>query len=95
LKNWAVLLFSIPKTFFLELIKSCAEDIHPPLFRVVLWSWVKIGAYNEFYARLLPALIGTAGIGAIYFLGREIYNSFTGIIAALITAFNYFNLYKW
>lgn len=44
-------------------------------------------------ARLLPALAGTAGVYAIYLLGRELHSSRSGLIAAALTAVNYFHIY--
>jgi uncharacterized membrane protein len=65
----------------------------PPGFFLLLHYWFKLFAYNEVYARLLSALIGIAGVGAMFFLGKEFKNSLVGLYAAFITAINYFHLY--
>jgi mannosyltransferase len=68
-------------------------DPQPPLYHLLVHFWMKIAGYNDFQARLIPAMAGVAGIAAIYFLGKAIYDRQAGIIAALFTCFNYFHLY--
>lgn len=60
----------------------------PPLYAFILWVWVKIFAYNEFYIRLLTVLAGTASIVVSGFLGKKIKDERLGIILAVIVAFN-------
>lgn len=60
----------------------------PPLYAFILWIWVKIFAYNEFYIRLLTVLAGTACIWVSGILGKKIKNPQLGIILALMVTFN-------
>jgi uncharacterized membrane protein len=60
----------------------------PPLYFMVLWVWVKVFAFNEFYARLLSVLAGMFCITVSGYLGRKVKNEWTGIGMALLTAFS-------
>jgi mannosyltransferase len=60
----------------------------PPLYFMVLWVWVKVFAFNEFYARLLSVLAGMLCITVSGYLGRKVKNEWVGIAMAVITAFS-------
>ena len=63
------------------------NDAHPPLFYTFVHFLLK-GGNSEFYLRILPAFSGILCIIFFYFLGKEIKDEKTGIILALIIAFN-------
>jgi len=60
----------------------------PPLYFVILWVWVKVFSYNEFYVRLLSVIVGSLCITTSGYLGRKIKNESIGIAMALIVAFS-------
>lgn len=60
----------------------------PPLYFMVLWVWVKLFAYNEFYARLLSVITGSLCILVSGYLGRKVKNEWTGIGMALLVLFS-------
>jgi 4-amino-4-deoxy-L-arabinose transferase-like glycosyltransferase len=60
-------------------------DNHPPFHSVALHFWGLMGR-TDFVLRLLSALAGTLGIGAIYTLGRFLFGTNAGLLAAAITA---------
>lgn len=60
----------------------------PPLYFMVLWVWVKVFAYTEFYARLLSVLTGTLGILVSGYLGKKMKNEWAGIAMALLVCFS-------
>ena len=64
----------------------------PPAFFLLLHSWFKIFPFTGFYGRLLPLIIGIAGIFAMFFLGKEVKNEKLGLIAALITTFSFIHI---
>jgi len=55
--------------------------------------WFKIFGYNDFSARSFTALFGIAAIPVMYFLGKQLKDKQTGIIAALLTAINYYHIF--
>ncbi len=70
-----------------QTIRFCREVEHtPPLFYILIWVWQRIWGPGEFAARLLPALFGVLGVGGIYYLGRELFSTKTGLAAAAVTA---------
>lgn len=68
--------------------------VHPPLY---MWLQAATGAlfgFTEFAARIWSALFGVLGVLATYLIARRLYDSRTGVIAALIlmTMLEYFAL---
>ncbi|MBD0256165.1 MAG: glycosyltransferase family 39 protein [Cytophagales bacterium] len=68
-------------------------DPHPPLYFTVAYAWFNVFGYNDFASRLFSVITGIISIYAMYLLGRELHNRRAGLIAALLTAINYYNLY--
>ena len=65
---------------------------HPPLFFIIEKISFSLFGYSAFAARLFPAIAGSAGVWAMYRLGKEILNRQLGIFCAIITCINYFCL---
>jgi uncharacterized membrane protein len=69
------------------------SEQQPPLYFVlmkIVFSWF---GHTEFVARFISALAGTISIWAMYKLGKEILNRELGLVAALLTCVNYYNLF--
>lgn len=81
-----------PQESIVSIIKYGEFD-QPPGFFLLLHYWFKLFSYNEFYARLLSALIGVVGVAVMFFLGKEFGGSTVGLFASFLTAINYFHLY--
>lgn len=69
------------------------SDPHPPLYFALMKILFQLFGYTTFVARAFSAVIGVAGVYAIYLLGKEINNKNTGLIAALLLAINSFHIY--
>ncbi len=67
-----------------QIISNRFSDVHPPLYYLALhfWQYVDTG---DFTVRLLSAMLGTAGIAAIYALGRTVFDQNLGLAAAAVT----------
>ncbi|HLM26020.1 MAG TPA: glycosyltransferase family 39 protein [Thermoleophilaceae bacterium] len=61
-------------------------DRHPPLHHIVLWLTVRVFGDGELAVRLPSLVAGTLVIPALYWLGRELYDRRTGLIAAAFGA---------
>lgn len=61
-------------------------DMHPAGVQLFLWIWVKIGGTSEIWVRLPFALCGVASVYMLYRLGRCMFDSWTGLLAAGIFA---------
>jgi uncharacterized membrane protein len=70
-----------------------ASDPHPPLYFILARLSFSVFGYATIVLRVLSALIGIAGVAAIYFLGKEIYSRTAGIYASLLIAVNYFHIF--
>jgi 4-amino-4-deoxy-L-arabinose transferase-like glycosyltransferase len=64
------------------------RDPQPPLAYALFHTWGRTFGESEVAMRLLPALLGTLGIPALYALGHRIGGRRAGILAALLWAFH-------
>ena len=64
----------------------------PPAFFLLLHAWFKAVPFTDFFGRLMALALGLAGIVAVYFLGKEVKDKATGLIAATITTFSYIHI---
>ncbi len=67
-------------------------SIDPPLYYVLLHFWMMIGR-NDYIVRLLSVVPGILGIPAIFVLGRKLFGTTVGWIAAIIFAINPYQLF--
>jgi mannosyltransferase len=74
-----------------DLLKCC--DPHPPLYFILERFLFTVLGHSEGVARGLSATCGVFGVWAIYLLGKELADKRLGLIAALVTALNYYNIY--
>lgn len=64
----------------------------PYLYFILLRFFYAVFGYTEIVARLLSAVGGIAGVGAIYVFGKHIFNKQAGLIAAFLLAINDFHI---
>jgi mannosyltransferase len=72
-------------------LKCC--DQHPPLYFVLSRISFELFGHTALSARLIAVVAGTTSVWAMFLLGKEILNKNLGLIAAALTAVNYYNLY--
>jgi uncharacterized membrane protein len=82
---------TLPVDQLFHYLKCC--DQHPPLFYLCEKIFFYLFGQSEVSARILPAAAGTAGVWAMYLLGKEIRNKQLGLIAAALACVNYFEIY--
>ena len=70
-----------------HLLTLTAIDIHPPLYYLLLKSWLALAGMGPETARLLSAGVGTLLVPAVAVLGCRLLGRRTGAIAAAVTAF--------
>ena len=68
-------------------------DSHPPLYYLLLHSWVALKGDTPYYTRLLSALFGIATIPVIYLIGKRMSGAMVGLSAAVLLAFSTFNIF--
>lgn len=81
---------SIPLSLMFDYLKCC--DPHPPLYFIVERILFSLFGHTEGVARSLSAVCGLVSVWAMYLLGKELMDKKLGLIAALITSINYFNI---
>lgn len=67
-----------------HVINMAAADVHPPLFFAELMVWRQFIGDTIFALRYFTLLINLLGIAIIFQLGSSLFNTRTGLIAALI-----------
>jgi mannosyltransferase len=86
---WADEVHNLLKSDYLGsvLLKGELVSNHPPLFTILLTIWRTMGMDGgEWQTRLLPALLSVAATGAVYGLGRRLFNPRVGLMAAFLLA---------
>lgn len=82
-------LFSLSETF-----KSLYEsDPHPPLYFLLVKALFSIFGSSSFVLRFFSAVLGVAGVWALYLLGKELYSKKVGLYAAALLSVNFFHIY--
>lgn len=85
---WADELKSITDANHLKNVKAFftpSGNAHPKLYYLILRFWMKLGD-GEFFLRVISVLFGLLVIPSAYFLGKEIYNTRVGLLAAFAVA---------
>ncbi len=67
-------------------------DQHPPLFFLMEHYLFSVFGFDEFGARVLPAIAGVVSVWVLYVFGKELLNKRMGTIAALICCVNIYNI---
>jgi mannosyltransferase len=68
-------------------------DQHPPLYYLLLHSWIALVGDTPYYVRLLSVLFGASTIPVIYLIGKRMSGALVGLTAAMLLAFSTFHIY--
>jgi uncharacterized membrane protein len=68
------------------LAQLLAWDVHPPLFHVLMWAWIRLFGTGELAVRLPSIVAGVATVAIVYLLGRDLFTRRAGLLAAAATA---------
>lgn len=66
---------------------------NPPLHNFILHFWINIFSASETAVRMPSLLFSVMSIGAIYVLGKKMFNERVGLIAAFFAGFTSFQIY--
>ena len=82
---------ALAQTRALEIVRGTAADQHPPLYYLLLGAWLRLGRPQLalqaiFLVRYLSVLIGTLGVAAGAWCGRELLGKEAGLATALLLA---------
>lgn len=71
---------------FSEILGAAAQDTHPPLYYWTLKAWGDTVSSSEFGLRSLSALWGLAAVVLTFLIGRRLFGTLVGTLAALLLA---------
>ncbi|MBK8987831.1 MAG: glycosyltransferase family 39 protein [Chloroflexi bacterium] len=92
---WRDELFSVFATLapFEETLGHLIRDrVHPPLYYLLLFLWVKLG-YSEFILRLFSVVWGVLTIPVLYRLAKRVGGHTVGLIGAFLLAVSPFHIW--
>lgn len=69
-----------------EIIKLTSDDVHPPLYYVLLHFWMKLFGETESAVRMLSVCFSALTVSVVYHLALKFFNRRAAIFAALFTA---------
>jgi len=79
---------------FPVLLQEILQDwVHPPLFHFIARGWIYVFGLSDVSGRLISMTFGVISIPLIYWLGKQIAGSKTGIIAAALLALSPMHVY--
>lgn len=83
------------KSSAIEVVKTlCSEDLHVPLYFVLLHFWSKIFGDTPIMMRLMGVIISTLTIPASYFIVKDLFKSkLSAICVALFLSISTFNIH--
>jgi len=66
------------------------DDVHPPLYYWLAKPWSGMFGYTPFGVRSFSMLFGIATVASIFWIGKKIFNTRAGLLAASLVAFSPF-----
>ena len=75
------------------IIANAPQDVHPPVYYVLLHFWALLFGTTEAGLRSLSAVFGVAALPLMYVLGRVMYSQRVGLYAALLLALSHFHIH--
>jgi len=83
----AINLNNVSALGFRELMLNYSlSDFHPPLYHLVLKTWVNFFGNSEISARAHSIIFALGSILFVYLIGKKLYDAKTGLISALLLA---------
>lgn len=85
--------WAVRSPYIQDVIGRVQGDVHPPLYFLLLYGWVRLVGDSALALRLFSMLAGSIGLAATYALGARLFDRRTGIIAMLILGTTSFFVY--
>ena len=76
-----------------DIMNSVADDVHFPLYYLVLHGWISIAGTSEFALRFLSLVFGTLSIPVLYLVARTLFNRKTALLSSLFLSLSVFHVY--
>jgi uncharacterized membrane protein len=68
------------------------NDVHPPLYYFIVHFWIKLFGDSEWSVRFISVLFGVLALPLIFLLSAQLFDRFTGLIAAALLALSQFHI---
>lgn len=78
--------WSAPEHDLHQVIRFALDDVHPPLYQIILHYWFLVFGFSEFSGRALSLVFGLLAIPAFHFLATVVYPHSTARLASLVFA---------
>lgn len=79
-----------PDNSLLDVCRRTLRDVHPAFYQVVLWGVYKVFGFGEMVGRYLSVVFGVLLIPVMYFLGRQLFSQYVGLIVAWLATINFY-----
>ncbi len=76
-----------------DFLSSVINDIHPPLYYIILRGWIYISGDSVFSCRLLSVIFSVLTLPILYFLGKSLKNEKFGILLCFFHTISPFSIY--
>ncbi len=76
--------WAVRSPYIRDVIERVQGDVHPPLYFLLLYGWVRLAGDSALALRLFSTLAGSIGLAATYAVGAWLFDRRTGLIAMLI-----------
>lgn len=76
----------LAKTGVAGLLDGLKRDSSPPLYYLLLAGWMKVFGDGEAAVRTLSVIPGVLTVGALFAIGRRLFGTQTGLLAAVLAA---------
>ena len=77
----------------LGVVQIWEDELHPPLYFILLHVWTNFWGISEFSTRFLSLIFGFLAIFMIYKVGKLIYSKEVGLLSSLLLALSEFHIY--
>ncbi|MBC7233445.1 MAG: glycosyltransferase family 39 protein [Chloroflexi bacterium] len=84
---------ALAKASWAKAIAWTAQDVHPPLYYLLLHLWIRLCGDSAFAVRAFSALFGIAILPLIYLIGRHVLGEATGLVATFLATLSPLGLY--
>lgn len=75
------------------ILYALVDDVHLPLYQVLLHYWAKLFSFSDFSLRSFSAVCGILAVVFSFFIGKTIKSNFVGFILMGLFAINSFLIY--
>lgn len=76
-----------------EVIADCRNDVHPPLYQLILHYYTKIAGDSETASRLLSAVFGIFSVAGVFMIANLLFNSGKALAVMLMFSVAYMPVY--